>query len=465
MFKSLLTVSMLAFAAWSGEVLGQVATCQQPTIRKEIREMSTSERDAFFNAFKELNRRGRLNKFPVDHMTYSKEIHGNAMFLPWHRRYLYEFEKALQSVSPGVTIPYWDWTMDAEEPASSIVFTSQCAGGNGAGQRKCIPDGPMANYTVEVPQRHCLSRDFNEGNHISPWWPAESVRLMAAEARNFTDLREGIEFGQHGNVHLGIQGDMSTMHAPNDPIFFMHHAMVDKLWAVWQRRSRDNLYRYDGTNSDGRAVSLNDRMPSLQGNVRSVMDPHSVNNCVEYTVSLYDREFPTTNPSSGDTAQAQAASPHNNFPSLTDSRGSPLNGREIMRDMHLLSPRCESCGHKKSQVYSNRSSQPAQSDYSQKFSIPKPLPNWWIERNHLNASAVRQFEERQVKLLKILNSLQEYVPLALRTVDNALDPLLGVPEDNPVRGLLHEILTFQKEDNQSLLDTVDDKINAVLNLL
>ncbi|KAJ1952995.1 hypothetical protein IWQ62_006094, partial [Dispira parvispora] len=452
----------------------------RPTVRKEIREMSISERNAFFNAFKELNRRGGLNKFPVDHLTYSGDIHGNAIFLPWHRRYLYDFERALQSVSPGVTIPYWDWTMDAEDPANSIVFTSQCAGGNGAGEQKCVSNGPMANYTMDTPRRHCLGRDFNEGNKISAWWPVESVRVMVAEARTYDDLRQGIEFGQHGNVHLGIQGDMSTMHAPNDPLFFMHHAMVDKIWAVWQRRSRDNLYRYDGNNADGSAVTLNDRMPGLRGDVGSIMDPLSVNNCVEYTKSLYDRELQTSSPPSEGTAQGrpnsgganaapgQVTSPGNNSPSLADTLGFPQNGRRMTRRMDPLSPRCESCDLKKGQGYASNTPQPAQptqADHYQKFSVPKPIPDWWIERNHLDANAVRRFEERHVKLLSVLNNLQGYVPLALRTVDSALDPLLGVPEDNPVRALLHEILTFQKEDDQPLLDTVGDKISVILNLL
>jgi tyrosinase len=61
----------------------------------------------------------RFNKWPEDRRSYNNIAlihqnhcqHGWERFLPWHRVYLYEFEQALQDVCPGVTVPYWDWTM------------------------------------------------------------------------------------------------------------------------------------------------------------------------------------------------------------------------------------------------------------------------------------------------------------------------------------------------------------------
>src|SRR4051812_7956629 len=38
--------------------------------------------------------------------------HHSTLFLPWHRAYLYFFEKALQDQVPGVTLPWWDWTKE-----------------------------------------------------------------------------------------------------------------------------------------------------------------------------------------------------------------------------------------------------------------------------------------------------------------------------------------------------------------
>lgn len=67
-------------------------------------------------AFRELY---ALNKWPRDYRSYNNLAlihqdhcqHGWERFLPWHRIYLYEFEQAMQDVCPGITTPYWDWTM------------------------------------------------------------------------------------------------------------------------------------------------------------------------------------------------------------------------------------------------------------------------------------------------------------------------------------------------------------------
>jgi tyrosinase len=73
-------------------------------------------------AFRELY---ALNKWPRDRRSYNNLAlihqdhcqHGWERFLPWHRAYLYEFEQAMQDVCPGVTMPYWDWTMPWYRPA------------------------------------------------------------------------------------------------------------------------------------------------------------------------------------------------------------------------------------------------------------------------------------------------------------------------------------------------------------
>ena len=73
------------------------------------------------DAFRELY---ALNKWPRDRRNYNNMAlihqdhcqHGWERFLPWHRVYLYEFEQALQDVAPGVTMPYWDFTMPQYRP-------------------------------------------------------------------------------------------------------------------------------------------------------------------------------------------------------------------------------------------------------------------------------------------------------------------------------------------------------------
>lgn len=78
--------------------------------------MSETEVEKLRWAFRELY---RFNKWPEDRRSYNNMAlihqnhcqHGWERFLPWHRVYLYEMEQALQDVCPGITIPYWDFTM------------------------------------------------------------------------------------------------------------------------------------------------------------------------------------------------------------------------------------------------------------------------------------------------------------------------------------------------------------------
>jgi hypothetical protein len=50
-------------------------------------------------------------------------------------------------------------------------------------------------------------------------------------------FRTGIENAPHGMLHVyigGDNGDLTQMHSPNDPLFFMFHASLDRMWYLWQ---------------------------------------------------------------------------------------------------------------------------------------------------------------------------------------------------------------------------------------
>jgi tyrosinase len=83
--------------------------------------MTDHQVEEFRGAFRELY---ALNKWPADRRSYNNMAlvhqdhcqHGWERFLPWHRVYLYEFEQVLQDVSPGIAMPYWDFTMPRYRP-------------------------------------------------------------------------------------------------------------------------------------------------------------------------------------------------------------------------------------------------------------------------------------------------------------------------------------------------------------
>ena len=56
----------------------------------------------------------------------------------------------------------------------------------------------------------------------------------AMEVRDFSLFSDSISM-PHGDVHLGLKCTMRpTQTAAYDPIFWLHHSFVDKLFSQWQ---------------------------------------------------------------------------------------------------------------------------------------------------------------------------------------------------------------------------------------
>lgn len=157
--------------------------------------------------------------------------HRNQLFLPWHRGYLYYFEQALQDLVPGVTLPWWDWTDsdDIPEPfaeptvdgAPNPLFDAAVVAVGGARE----PDWP--------------ERTSRPATRPPTWLPGRGLPAQgdiddAHGAANFDDFTFALE-NLHNAVHVWVGGEMRDQRfAGWDPLFWAHHAMVDRLWALWQ---------------------------------------------------------------------------------------------------------------------------------------------------------------------------------------------------------------------------------------
>ncbi len=185
---------------------------------------------------------------------YPGWAHNGPAFFPWHREYLIRFEKDLQSVSKddSVFIPYWDWS-DNE----SFPFTSYFLGTDGEetsieGNPGKVVDGPFAfdgpnQWTIIVKDEDTdpdfLTRGF--GRRRDAERLPTSVQIDRIMQIPFYDspvwklgspgFRTGVEIPLHNLVHRWVNGTMITMCSPNDPVFWLHHANVDRLWGDWQR--------------------------------------------------------------------------------------------------------------------------------------------------------------------------------------------------------------------------------------
>jgi tyrosinase len=153
-------------------------------------------------------------------------VHHRELFLPWHRAYLYLFEKALQDRVPGVTLPWWDWTNHSEGIPDAYARRKA------TGKKNSLFDSPIQPSGRAAPSQARTSR--------APGSPAglPSAQEVQAVLKNhdFFTFQTQLE-SIHDGVHVwtgGTMGDIST--AAYDPLFWAHHCMIDRLWYLWQLR-------------------------------------------------------------------------------------------------------------------------------------------------------------------------------------------------------------------------------------
>jgi tyrosinase len=166
--------------------------------------------------------------------------HGTTLFLPWHRAYLYLFEKSLQDQVPGVTLPWWDWTSTASH-----------AQGIPASYTDTSADNPLQNAPVSISSdlidqvREQLPGAISDGadpttvrhSRSADQLPeATTIDSILTDYPQFDDFSTQLE-NVHNWLHVWVGGSMSVIPiAAFDPVFWAHHAMIDRLWYLWQMK-------------------------------------------------------------------------------------------------------------------------------------------------------------------------------------------------------------------------------------
>ena len=125
-------------------------------------------------------------------------------FLSWHRYFLLQMERRLQQVNPALTLPYWDATNDRHIPAPLKT-------------KKFIKD-------------FSIQRGAWDASQLAT--PQEEVDIL--QIPTFRLFQRTLEGHIHAGVHNAVGGDMSGSNSPTDPLFFLHHSNIDRLWSQWQ---------------------------------------------------------------------------------------------------------------------------------------------------------------------------------------------------------------------------------------
>ncbi|KAJ2792013.1 hypothetical protein GGI18_000719 [Coemansia linderi] len=256
-----ITSAFIALAALIGAGVDAQANCQSNVVRKEIRSLSPTEWNRVTSVVRNMSNSGWLGWFAHIHNQYFGVIHGNEFFFPWHRRFIRDFESIAQSVDRGFVLPYWDELRDFANPAASEVMSAKFVGTNGQGDG-CVRDGNQAGTTLNYPSNHCLRRRYNAGNRINAWYSPEFIQSVLSRSTRMSQLRPGIEFSLHGAIHLAMGGDMLENYSPNDFVFWIHHANIDRIWSVWQTMNpNQNFWSMDGVDNNGRPMGYGTLLP------------------------------------------------------------------------------------------------------------------------------------------------------------------------------------------------------------
>jgi hypothetical protein len=185
--------------------------------------------------------------------------HGSFFFLAWHRMYLYYFERILQaSIRQAIgnptysfSLPFWNYESASHRdlpapfrsPANSSnpLYVAQRASNCNSGQ-PCVSAADVSDTTALglIPFCSCsggsctgcttgISSDESFGGGLIPA-PNHSANVPGE-----------LELQPHAPIHNAVGGNTGWMSyftcAARDPIFWLHHANIDRLWQVWLNKT------------------------------------------------------------------------------------------------------------------------------------------------------------------------------------------------------------------------------------
>ncbi|KAF2192260.1 Di-copper centre-containing protein [Zopfia rhizophila CBS 207.26] len=267
--------------------------------------------------------KSRFDDWVGTHINQTMTIHYTGTFLAWHRYFTWQYEQALRNECgyKGYQ-PYWDWAKTAatglaNSPILDGSDTSMSGngefipgqgniilGGNGLPEIPipagtgggCVTRGPFKDMNVNlgpvalgVPggdtisngdglgyNPRCLKRDLTDWVNRR-FANATSVVNTILKPKDIYDFQMTLQ-GYPGSGDIGVHGGHYTMGgdpgrdlfvSPGDPLFYLHHGMIDRTWWIWQ--SLDYNKRTGASGIAGTGTFLN-TPPSPDTTLDTVID-------------------------------------------------------------------------------------------------------------------------------------------------------------------------------------------------
>ncbi|KAF2030071.1 Di-copper centre-containing protein [Setomelanomma holmii] len=250
----------------------------------------------------------RFDDWVGTHIKQTLTIHYTGTFLGWHRYFVWQYEQALRNECgyQGYQ-PYWDWSKTAVtglENSPMLDGSDTSMSGNGEyipGQGNvvlgastglpplyippgtgggCVKSGPFKDMSVNLGPAaldttngtsvsngdglgynpRCLKRDLTDYCN-QKFANASAVANLILKSKQVADFQLNMQgvpgsgsLGVHGGGHYSMGGDpgRDVFTSPGDPLFYLHHGMIDRTWWIWQqldRTTRTGPQGVSGTNT------------------------------------------------------------------------------------------------------------------------------------------------------------------------------------------------------------------------
>lgn len=244
--RELLTGAAKALAA--GPFLGLRSTrAQSPRVRRDVTRMDI--RDPFFSKYADAVQ--MMHDLPDDDPRNWRRqaiihadhcVHGRIGFLEWHRFYITYFEQICGELigDSSFALPYWNWTHDRG------LLPEPFFGDNPLNVRYWDDPSdyrsPLWGRISTVGARQLSATEGLQDNDSFSELVTESYIESIRRQSVYRRFRRMLESSPHGAVHVmtgGVNGHMSSGLSPLDPVFWLHHCNVDRIWAEWQAAGND----------------------------------------------------------------------------------------------------------------------------------------------------------------------------------------------------------------------------------
>lgn len=269
-------------------------------LRKNAITLSDAERKQYIDAVLAMKKSGAYDYYVKIHLESMDKsgadmnmwAHQRPAFLPWHRKLILDFEDDLRAAdmklrgvaTTDLALPYWEWVFTRSATPSifwGTIWKDDFMGPDGdSSNDNKVSSGVCAdpawkcvyNAAVSPVLKAYVQRTLGRGGKppidslpkfdqyfatqqvatydVVKWNTAAGIpsplQDKFAGVTSYRNCNEGwitwrdgtySEFPtMHNRVHEWVGGSMSPLSSPNDPVFFLHHCNIDRMFADWWNR-------------------------------------------------------------------------------------------------------------------------------------------------------------------------------------------------------------------------------------